>query len=156
MTKKTIAIIIWVLAAFIFLIVGLAAANSHDDVVVIGDSPHSRIQASEPSSAASSASTSVDAPSPGVPSLNPTVKPRPAGPATFVMPNFVNMDENEVESWFDSRNIRISLDIDYGEDEWTDCSDAGDGIVEDQTPGAGTKLTNDFSTAVYLAVYCEY
>ena len=34
--------------------------------------------------------------------------------------------------------------------------DAGDGIVDDQTPNAGVRLKNSMLTDVYLSVYCEY
>ena len=85
-----------------------------------------------------------------------TPAPKPVGPATFVMPDFTDMDESEVESWFNARNIRVSTEFDYGDDFGSDCEDAGEGIAEDQSPSPGTKLTNAFSTDVYLAVYCDY
>ena len=89
----------------------------------------------------------------------PTPEPdpvRPAGPAYFKLPDFTDMDENEVDSWFYDHNIDVSVDYDYGEYSGSDCEDAGEGIVEDQTPNAGTRLKNSMSTDVYLSVYCEY
>ena len=156
MTKKKIAIIIWAIAGVIFLIVGLSVSHANSTTTGSGSGMIGGPKAS---------ATATDLPLPSetpTPTPTPTkamvVKPAPkvVGPASFVLPNFVDMDENEVEAWFDAHNINVSTEFDYGDASGTDCEDAGDGIVEDQTPEAGTKLSNSLSTDVYLAVYCDY
>jgi hypothetical protein len=157
MTKKKFAIIIWAVAGFLFLVVGLAVANAKD-------SPSRSAGSTSFSASGSTHKADVPLPVTTFPTPTQTISvtsaPKPApkvvGPASFVLPNFTDMDENEVESWFDSRNISISTDFDYGDAAGSDCEDAGDGIVEAQTPQAGAKLKNSMSTDVYLSVYCDY
>jgi len=154
MTKKRLAIIIWVVAGFLLFIVGSAVGNakSNSQSTLGGATPSSEINATD-------VPLPVDTPTPAVtPSAKPAPKPapKPAGPATFVMPDFTDMDENEVDTWFSDHNIDVSTEFDYGDQEGTDCADAGDGIVDDQTPVKGTRLKNSISTDVYLSVYCDY
>jgi hypothetical protein len=156
-TKKKFAIIIWAVAGFLFLIVGLAVANAKDAPSGSAGSASSSVTSSTHETDVPLPVTAFPTPTQTI-SITPAPQPAPkaVGPASFVLPNFTDMDENEVESWFDARNISISTDFDYGDAAGSDCEDAGDGIVEDQTPRAGAKLKNSLSTDVYLSVYCDY
>jgi hypothetical protein len=154
MSKKRLAIIIWVVAGFLLFIVGSAVGNatSNSQSMLGGTTPSSQINATDlPLPVDSSTPTPTTSAKPA-----PKPAPKPAGPATFVMPDFTDMDENEVDAWFSDRNIDVSTEFDYGDQEGTDCADAGDGIVDDQNPVKGTRLKNSISTDVYLSVYCDY
>ncbi|MEN9751673.1 MAG: hypothetical protein RLZZ600_720 [Actinomycetota bacterium] len=152
MTKKRLAIIIWVVVGFLFLILGasIGSAKVNSQNTVGGTTSTATGSATDPSIEPTSEPTASDLPLP-----IDTPAPRPAGPKTFVMPDFTDMDENEVETWFWDHNLDVSPEFDYGDEEGTDCADAGDGIVEDQSPAKGTRLKNSISTDVYLAVYCD-
>jgi hypothetical protein len=151
-TKKRLAIIIWVVAGFLLLIVGSAvgSAKSDSQSTLGGATPSSEINATD-------LPLPVDSPTPTTPAKPaPKPAPKPAGPATFVMPDFTDMDENEVDTWFSDHNIDVSTEFDYGDSSGTACEDNGDGIVDDQNPVKGTRLKNSISTDIYLSVYCDY
>lgn len=119
--------------------------------------PHNNSGSSSSLPTAPSTSTATDMPLDTVtPEPDPPVAPKSVGPKMFTMPDFTDMDENEVDSWFNDNNIQVSTEFDYGDQEGTDCADAGDGIVDQQTPKQGTRLKNSMSTDVYLSVYCDY
>jgi len=85
----------------------------------------------------------------------PAVTRKP-GPKTFVMPDFSDYDETEVESWLDAHNLSVTTTFDYGEAEGSDCAENGDGVVDGQDPVAGTKLANKLSTHLVFDAYCDY
>ena len=85
----------------------------------------------------------------------PAVPATPA-PTSFVMPDFENQDENDVESWLDLHDISVTTTFDYGEAEGSECAEAGDGVVEAQSPKAGTKLANNTDTRLVFDAYCDY
>jgi len=114
---------------------------------------------SEGATASSSSSDTLGAPSatpssPADAQFTPEPVKTVTGPASFAMPNFVGQDENEVDSWMFSHGILVTTEFDYGEDDGTDCQEAGDGVVDTQSVKAGTKLANKASTSLTLEVSC--
>jgi hypothetical protein len=148
--KRTTAIAVWAVAGLLFLIVGMATANAGKSTT---STPTASVAVSDPSATASDLPLPIETPS-TAPAPKPA--PKPAGPATFVMPDFTNMDENDVDTWMWNHSIDVSTEFDYGDSSGTDCEDAGDGIVEDQSARAGTRLKNSLSTDLYFSVYCDY
>ena len=153
MTKKRLAIIIWVAVGFLFLILGasIGSAKVNSQNTVGGATSTATGSAPEPSIESTSEPTASDLPLP-----IDTPAPRSAGPKTFVMPDFTDMDENEIDSWFYDHNIEVETTFDYGEAEGSDCAEAGDGVVDGQSPAAGTRVSNKLSSRLVFDAYCDY
>ncbi len=152
MSKKNIAIVVWVVVGLIILGAVSSWANARMNAVntVGGASTATDLPLKiSPTDSPTDAVTEDPLPTP---EPDPV---RPAGPAYFKLPDFTDMDENEVDSWFYDHNIDVSTEFDYGDYSGSDCEDAGDGIVEEQTPNAGARLKNSMSTDVYFSVYCD-
>lgn len=106
------------------------------------------------SPSAVSSPTSVESSSPESVAPTPAQSARPVAPASFVMPDFIAQDENEVDSWMWTHGIVVSTTFDYGDDEGTSCEENGEGVVDTQTPKAGTTLSNKATVDLTFDVSC--